>query len=411
VIKTRTADLAGNAQAGFTLNQSSFTFYVDKASPTAHIEVPAHDGNYRSSQLSGLSALKGTALDAEAAYYAGDSLGPTEYKLWYLQGGASVYFDGSVFNAVNPPAWLFTTAKSSSPWKKTLDAAVWVSDKEYFIQARSTDLARGADGALYGNVQDSFPYGGPSYHRFTVDDTPPSVFVATPAAGGFVNAITRISGTANGDVGGLKPANGIKVRLYYEEGGNKYFWDWTSAFIQDSANRNRTADYTAAAGTVVWSVTSLLPSTDLLDEAKNPYYAAMDAYDLNDLMTSSTVAFRIDKASGTVVSTLPVNGSFYGGSGAPASGVAARFINAVSGTAVDTGGGTTPSGINKVEITVREGVDFYLDGGTGLFTISNQAAAWMVVSGTDNWTYPGTTGKLLPQWASGTDYTVSMKMT
>ena len=163
----------------FEVNKSSFVFYIDKSSPTADIIKPGHNQNYTSSQLAGLDALNGTAVDPQIGYYAGDSLGAPEYKLWDLHGGTSWYFDGTAFQVANPEAWLPVT-EGTSPWKRTLGAGVWESDREYFIQARTRDLARRTDGTIDGNIQDSFPYGGVSYHRFIVDDTPPAVFVGTP---------------------------------------------------------------------------------------------------------------------------------------------------------------------------------------------------------------------------------------
>ncbi|HOI43357.1 MAG TPA: hypothetical protein PK523_10465, partial [Elusimicrobiales bacterium] len=337
----------------------------------------------------------------------GESLQTGQYKLWYLQAGASVYFNGAEFHEANPEAWLDVT-DGTSPWKKTLGAGVWVSDREYFIQARARDRARLGDGTLAGNTQDSFPYGGVSYRRFIVDDTPPSLFVGTPAAGGFMSSLSQVAGTANADLAGLKGAAsaGLKVRIYYEDGADRYFWDWDSAFILDSPDRNRTADYTAAPGDVNWSVSSDLPAPADLDPANNPYYIAVEAQDVTGLVTVSTISVTVDKSPGVVVSTLPVNGVFYGGTGG--AGVAARLMNAISGTAADALVGASSSSVNRVEITIKEGANYW--NGVNAFDIPDQADAWLIASGTGAWTWPGSTGKVLPPWAHGKDYTVAARM-
>ncbi|HOI41906.1 MAG TPA: Ig-like domain repeat protein, partial [Elusimicrobiales bacterium] len=71
LIKSRALDQAGNQQSVFEVGRSSFVFYVDKSSPTAYIVKPAHDQRYLSTQLAGLDALNGTALDPQESYYGG----------------------------------------------------------------------------------------------------------------------------------------------------------------------------------------------------------------------------------------------------------------------------------------------------------------------------------------------------
>ncbi|MBI2069550.1 MAG: hypothetical protein HYT79_03030, partial [Elusimicrobia bacterium] len=421
VIKSRGRDKANNQQTVYsTVDNSSFTFYVDRASPTAIIVQPAHNTNYKSTQLQGLGALSGTASDPQAAYYASTlpELGVTQFKTWYLDAGTSYYFYGSSFSA-GGEFWDNATNSSSSPWTRTL-GAVWVSDKQYYIQARARDRALATSGALSPNIQNEFgvPSGNSSYHAFKVDDTVPFVVVDTPSAGSFNNGLGfEIHGRVNGDAVGLKVASssGVVARLFCEDAVDRYFWDWNSSWVLAASTHVRVPTYSLSASTQIWNITSNLPTQGqfVCPVSTGTFKIGVNAVDvLEQLAAATTVHFTMDINSGTVVSTLPIVNAglalgFYGGAGG--TGVSAKPIATIAGTAIDVG----VADINQVHVAISTGPggseSFYNGAGEWTLTGSDEAR-WRLASGTSPWVYPAG-GDTLPPWQSGRRYRVYSRMT
>src|SRR5581483_3081235 len=111
-----------------------------------------------------------------------------------------------------------------------------------------------------------------------------------------------------------------------------------------------------------------------------------------------------------VVSTIPLNGEFYGGAGS--SGVAAKPIAFISGTAQDLG--ATASGVQQVQVRIRDiaGSSNFWDGASFSISDPNDPSTFRAASGSGagvvNWNYPAG-AETIPGWVSGRTYRVNAR--
>ncbi|MBI4669719.1 MAG: hypothetical protein HY747_11175, partial [Elusimicrobia bacterium] len=374
-ITSRSSDTIGNLQTSYPLNQSTFTFYMDKSSPTATITKPVHfpgagsaNGKYRTASADSsttLPYLSGTASDDEASYYgygSGDVFQTTQIRLWYLAGNTSYYYDGAgtegmgnfaTYFDTNENNWIGADAAdaSTTPWRRIDMYKVWQStssDIVFYLQTRSRDRARDTFGNPTGNVQDNFGAlgdSGNSYKRFVIDGTLPTIVIDTPSGSGFSNGLNfRIDGRVNGDLAELKvPASsGVVVRLFCESGVDKYFWDWNSSWVLNASTHVRVPTYTYgfAVGTNTWSLTANVPSqanfgSSTVSGCNNIFKVGAEAVDLLDqLGAATTIQFTMDTQGPMVSITNTAN--------------RARVLNNLAGTSSDS-----PAGLAKVEMRIR----------------------------------------------------------
>ncbi|MFC1523120.1 hypothetical protein ACFL6Y_11995, partial [Elusimicrobiota bacterium] len=445
-LRVRAQDELGNTQTSFVLDESSMTFYVDRDSPTATITFPVHDAQYLASQLNSANPgpIYGSASDPQQplpcasneCYYGADnpSLQQTQYKLWFLLENTSYYWYGGEFvvDGAGPETqWQQTSGvdDSTSTWDFDILTGNWVSDRTYYLQVRSSDMARDTYGIASGNVQDSWTLGGSSFRRFIVDNTAPNVAIGTPIADGYHNGSSfEIHGTALGDEVGLKTSvsSGIVVRLFYTESGvGDYFWDpYDDVFV---ASNSATAwemvpTYSIVNGTVTWNLADL-PSLAQFNDTKNPYKISAYARDDFDaegrvtFITDTTMQFRIDKDEGTIVTTVPVSNAFYGGAGDPLSDeipvIIAKPLNAISGTSVDLGGGGTPSGIDEVRVGIQDFTSGNYWNGADAFDVGGgDDSRWRLADGDTDWQYQDdAVSDTFPTWQGERKYRAYYKMT
>ncbi|MEK6543549.1 MAG: Ig-like domain repeat protein, partial [Elusimicrobiota bacterium] len=431
IVSSRSSDTVNNKQTTFTPDVSTFTFYIDKSSPTAYFVYPAHlvpgsiTGKYKHGTSGGntLDTISGTAIDAEATYYgSGAIFQDTQFRLWYLLGGTSYYYDGSgpdYFQGADAnAAWTVVgdVNASTTPWIQNDMNQVWVStnaDMVYYIQARARDQARTTFGVATGNIQSDFTLGDQSFRKFIMDAKPPSIVVDTPAAAGFsTGSGFEIHGRVNGDLAELRVAasSGVVVRLFCEDGGGKHYWDWASQWKVNAGTYVAIPSYSLSGGTQTWSVTSNLPSPAQFNQCPNPntFQVGADAIDMvGQLGTAATIQFTIDAQEGSITSTQPVNSAgfsvgFYGGAGG--AGFAPKPINTFAGTASDAG----ISDIDYVQIAVSTGLggsERFWNGSTGWMYVVTDEARWRLVNGTATWVYPKTPDSF-PSLQSGTNYRV-----
>ncbi|UPT74459.1 MAG: hypothetical protein M0D55_01590 [Elusimicrobiota bacterium] len=232
-LTARAIDFAGNVQSQFSVPLSSRTMSADTNRPTTAFTKPLPGVAYRSSQLTGGTAITGSAADAEAAQYIdNDALQSVQTVIWYVLGGTSYYYTGVVdlfpsgngtkfsSNTVEAAQWLNVTSGTQT-WASLFAGADWISDRQYRAKARARDRARDVTGTIVGNLQNAFVT-NVSFVDFKVDDTAPVSVVQDPPVTGFLQNLNSISGTSNSD---LSLANTYYLRVWYVVGVSSFYWN------------------------------------------------------------------------------------------------------------------------------------------------------------------------------------------
>ncbi|MFA6004348.1 MAG: Ig-like domain-containing protein, partial [Elusimicrobiota bacterium] len=126
-ITVRGVDKAGNNQTEFTVPGSSRSWAVDKNPPSAGFTKPQAGTAYRTGQLTGGSAITGTASDPEAALYPdNDALLNGELVMWYLAGDTSYYYTGVPNKAPSSNGTKFSSnTVESAEWQSVSSTDDW----------------------------------------------------------------------------------------------------------------------------------------------------------------------------------------------------------------------------------------------------------------------------------------------
>ncbi|MFC1522936.1 hypothetical protein ACFL6Y_11065, partial [Elusimicrobiota bacterium] len=107
--------------------------------------------------------------------------------------------------------------------------------------------------------------------------------------------------------------------------------------------------------------------------------------------------------------------AFYGGLGGPVAGetplIIAKPLNAISGTALDAGGGGTPSGIDEVRVGIQDFTSGNYWNGTDAFDLGEVAGRWRLADGDTDWQYQDdAVSDTFPTWQGETTYKAYYKM-
>ncbi|MBI4386515.1 MAG: hypothetical protein HY551_03970, partial [Elusimicrobia bacterium] len=399
VLTARGVDIAGNVQNSFGVPASSRTVYVDKGAPQVQVTKPIHPGIYRSSQLSGSSALKGTAADSEEGFYPeNDALQLVQLAVSYLFNGTSYYYTG-VFgsngtkfssNTTESATWFSDVSASTDTWEFFFAAADWISDRAYTVKGRARDKARdAATEAETGNVTNVFT-SSTNLMNFIVDDSAPQSGFSNLVSGQFIQDLDVISGTADSDLAG--PST-YYLRVYYSTGGNNYYWnggDWGVANVQHQLP----VDPSGTSGPISWSYPGgisgqVQPSIVAQDDTV--FTLAIQARDkAANLQSATTIQVTLDRVGPTVVISTPM-------AAAPNYGTA-RLLTTLRGTSFDS-----PAGVSRVEtqiVDISDSPNFYW---TGYVWSSTVAASYVVTSATNPWTLSA------PSWIDNKQYQVTAR--
>ncbi|MBI4424386.1 MAG: hypothetical protein HY554_11690, partial [Elusimicrobia bacterium] len=376
-VAARARDKAGNVQSAFGAPVSSRTFFFDNAPPLIGFTKPADGQAYRASQLTGGSALSGTASDPEAAVYPGsDALQPPQLVIWYEEVGAGTtkyFWTGADFSSatVESAQWKTDVSGSTASWTFLFDGNKWVSDKQYYALARSSDRARDASGAMVGNLTSVFQ-DGVNWVDFVVDTTAPRSVVQTPVAGSFVQHLDAISGTSNASLSG---AQTYSLRIATKDaGGNEYFWNgaaWGAANVVTQLP----VQVMGTTGTVAWTFPgdTGLQKPSISQADATIYYIAMQVRDrAGNLETPATIQVVLDRDGPNPV-TISTPSAAYPNYGP------ARPLAELRGGALDS-----PAGVAYVQVQLEDIADGKMWNGADWVVT---ASTYMVCSGTNPWTF------------------------
>ncbi|MBI4376909.1 MAG: hypothetical protein HY549_10725, partial [Elusimicrobia bacterium] len=394
VITVRGVDRSTNTQSSFGVPNSSRTVYMDKNPPNSGIIQPAGGTAYRPSVLNGGSALNGTASDPELSLYSdGDALDSVQYVLWYLDQGTSYYYiaasttNGTKFSSttIESVSWRGVT-EGTATWNVSFNTADWVSDKQYYLKSRARDRARVFDGSIVGNLASATT---PQVNLvdFVVDNTAPSSRVTQPVQTGFIqNFNAGIAGTANSD---LSQASTYYLRIWYEDGTDKIFWNstgWNTG--SPNAPVQLPVAVVGATGTVNWSYPAGISgqATPTITRPDNTVYGvAIQVRDrAGNLETPTSAQYILDGLGPTMsISTPMASASNYG---------TARPLTSFNGTASDS-----PAGVSVVELQIQDqsstgqpywnGISWVLDNSTWVVATSTNPWAWAAPTWTPNKAY------------------------
>ncbi|MCK5583872.1 MAG: hypothetical protein KAI33_08780, partial [Elusimicrobiales bacterium] len=252
LVLSRARDVAVNTQDIFVVDESSFTFKIDKSPPTSSIVYPLDDGDgvngrYKETEV-GQDDINGVPVDNPAVNYAGISA--SEVRISYLLVNDTYYWFGGEFtNAVSSEnAWHSTAIDGTDPWIwEYTGSVVWDGDREYTLEVKSMDDARLADDSGDGNWE-TYPY---ISRNFIVDDTPPTVVITSPTELS-LDFATNVYGDADDNLAGFNLA---EIRISTGTGGSTRYW------------KEDTSEWVATVET--WNDTEKLGSTSWYYEVDN----------------------------------------------------------------------------------------------------------------------------------------------
>ncbi|HOJ86578.1 MAG TPA: Ig-like domain repeat protein, partial [Elusimicrobiales bacterium] len=329
ILNSRAKDRAGNTQNGFVVGQSSITFIWDKTPPVSTIIFPVSSGTYKPSDISGPNAFNGTATDTNLPF-VGIQLEKVELNLSYLDGNATYYWLSSAFSSNTTETASWFTAIGTSTWRYPFDGASnFISDKEYSLKVRATDKAKPS-----GNVENP-----PKEIKFIVDGTPPNSNITTPTANGYMTNINSISGNSYGGLSGLQD---LKLRIYYYEGADVYYWDGNSNWLLNTVT-DLPVDFAVSKDTITWSYPPVGYNPPAILINNKEYWMGIYGTDkAGNVETLKTIKVTSDFNYPTIVISTPMSGSnaFYGTN---------RTINPINGQGADTPAGIVPP--IKIQIT------------------------------------------------------------
>ncbi|MDI6756871.1 MAG: Ig-like domain repeat protein, partial [Endomicrobiia bacterium] len=369
----------------------TYTVNADTHPPVSFVQRPEEDRGY--STADPLTTISGTSRDwrPDGSFkYSG--VANTGVKI-------SVRLDESPYDPVNTSAadkwWHFgldqwvlvgdynedltfgtaTIVTSDYPADPTVEwritAPDWVSGKRYRIRMRATDNISNAETLV-------------STRTCTVDIVPPASKSVRPAEGGQYNAssnaLTTLSGTALDDL----PDNVdlTKIRIFYEQTGNGYFWDG-GGWLVNTPNTWLTTTNLTLGGTW-WAYDFGNPNQWVSGKT---YYINTSATDKagNVQVAWSTTTFNVDTEPPATRINLPVHDASY------------KSLLQITGTAADDF-----SGVNGVQTAAQDLSTGKWWNGTN-FTGDN--LLWFAFNGgtLNNWRYgdPPTIA-----WQSGRQYLV-----
>ncbi|MBI5883380.1 MAG: Ig-like domain repeat protein, partial [Elusimicrobia bacterium] len=378
VITARAVDRASNPQISFGVPVSSRTIYVDKQAPDANFIHPVTAGqpkSYTFTDLTGASALSGTAADPQKTLYKdNDGLNDVQVVFWLmgnalninLPGQTSYYYTGSP----NPnflPTEIFLsseTAGEAANWKDVTEGTdtwkvlvtpgnvpkTWITDMPYRAKVRARDRASLANGTIDGNR--SAP-GDAAIVNFIVDDTPPVSKVTKPPQTGFIQNLDAIAGTSDSS---LAQNDTYYLRVWYEAGADNYFWHGTG-WVQN-VSYDLPVKVVGTTGTVAWGYPcSPTAPADCLGPPQygthdppiigalpdgTVFKVAIQARDLaNNTETPTTAQMVLDRVGPTVTLSTPMAVPYnkYG---------ASRDMIQLKGVATDA-----PAGVDKAYVEIR----------------------------------------------------------
>ena len=235
----RSSDTAGNQQVTYTVDVSSRSFTYDASVPLTGITYPAIDGTYKEVDLTDIT---GTSNDP-GANPSGISAGNVKMRLYYLDTGDTYYCGGTNFSSTTAPGDAFLNVVDVYSWNFVSSDVNWISDKDYYVEARALDDATLSDGTGTGN-QGSVC----TARHFIIDDSTPSSGITVPSQA-TVTSLPEISGTADSTLSGMDTVEIMIKRIDGTYGDNRY---WSEAPASSWSVVEKWADVTEFNGGTEW---------------------------------------------------------------------------------------------------------------------------------------------------------------
>ncbi|MEK7656180.1 MAG: hypothetical protein AAB412_00340, partial [Elusimicrobiota bacterium] len=226
-------DKAGNPQSQFffAVNNSSVSFYADKAAPAITFNTPPSGDYYTKSManVTGVVIDPNIVLDPNMTVSAGVSGGANVLvQVKYFEGGTTYYWDGS--NNFNTPGGGCPSCTEVLAWESPLGYAIkgpssgswtysnggiavkWLPAKNYTIAARGRDNAYPAQ-----NISSSFTLANVVY-----DLSWPTATVTGPSNLTPAKAVALTSGTVLDNFDGVAS---VALVISYVQAGTSYYWN------------------------------------------------------------------------------------------------------------------------------------------------------------------------------------------
>ncbi|MEK9145373.1 MAG: hypothetical protein AAB339_07175, partial [Elusimicrobiota bacterium] len=392
-------DKAGNPQSQFffAVNNSSASFYADKAAPTITFNAPPSGDYYTKSManVTGLVIDPNIVLDPDMTISAGVSGGANVLvQVKYFEGGTTYYWDGS--NSFNTPGGGCANCTEPLAWESPLGYAVkgpssgswtysnggiavkWLPAKNYTIAARGRDNAYPAQ-----NISSSYTIANVVY-----DLSWPTATVTGPSNRTPARSVALTSGTVLDNFDGVAS---VALVISYVQAGATYYW--TGSTFTAGAYQTVPA-VVAAPGSVntTWNYTD----ADLTDWTNNgisyrEYVIHAIATDRagNVHVAGTTSTFVLDNRAPTGTATRPTANAlsssghnFYG---------PANLLGNILGNSNDQNSypaGYPTAEASKVEARIKR------DGAGSLVWNACQAGCtwtgadiWQTVNDTSSWNY------------------------
>ncbi|TPW18338.1 MAG: hypothetical protein FD129_6 [bacterium] len=356
MVRARGRDRAGNIQGVWsTVNSSSMTIAFDKTPPQAWLTFPG-TGNPATGMTSqeaaytpagvNASGIVGTAADGPVATAAGFKVvsdDDVDIELSYLQAGASQYWVSGAWSAT--PGVTPVGVTGGTNWSFNTAGVTWVSDKQYTVRARTRDKAVNSSGGDLRNLSVFM-----STITFVVDNTVPVASTTWPLDGRFLNAVSSITGTANGDLAGVSR---VDVRLQRVGGGADE--DWTGSSWTALNDHWIPTSLSGVNGVIDWSTTTFIAGAFANDQRYAVHLRVTDRAGnvRNPSGAGGDVAFTYDNVAPTLSFKKPYPApalAFYG-NGANAN--VDWELHRTSGVVADAG--TFASGVSEVWVAIASG--------------------------------------------------------
>ncbi len=239
--------------------------------PTVTVTSPAHQ-----SSIASFATVSGTAVDHSGTGIAGNSV---NFTLFHVSSGQ--YWSGTT--------WVNNQVQISTPI--TPNTNVWTYNGQ--LPNNANGSLRTGQYALSASTRDnnndnSVPQSGVNNIIFTVDTSPPTVTIASPANGSVISGQSyNFSGTANDDFA----VN--RVTLFLRRNSDNTYWNG-SGWVPDSLQANLSSAYNSSSHSWVASAALPVPGTTMANGSYNFQALAIDnAGNSTYALADVTVDFHI----------------------------------------------------------------------------------------------------------------------
>jgi hypothetical protein len=414
VVFASATDVNGNTNSLFSAPASSFTFWVDKDSPTITALTQPALTVYTPANVNSVG-VSGTVSDPLQGSTSSDLMvNGVDVQMWYLSGNTSFYWNGagawnsavSTLTAVlaahsqswSLPGGQVPAASGNGSFNDPAGTGAPFSDHIFYVWARAHDNAVLEDGTVSRSTGNASFWRGSSDNvafSFAVDGTNPVSTVTWPTQGMYASAVTSFTGTFNAATSGIRTAPpGIEISLTTNPATGPW-WDgkaytqWTQFWATATVSGSQSGS---------WAFPGAGRADDLTGAFTdaNPYYLFVRETDLaGNAIVANAISFIYD----TTKPGLTLRGPNFGYYSNRAEAIAVTGGLALSSGTVSDGN----SGVGTVYVAVSSGgaENWWWNDATRTFVDRSGTTGiliqWstMVYQGASPWSYAPA------EWAAG----------